>query len=151
MKKINYFIYFFLIIFMFSGCAIGGVVRTGKDTYMISGSTSTPFSKGATVLAKLYRIGNEHCISKNKQLYSMKSECGNWAPFVRWSTAELTFKCLSEDDSRLREDADESDIELEDSVEFKIKTLSKLLSEGLITQDDCEEQKKKILDNYSDK
>jgi len=81
----------------------------------------------------------------------MKSECGNWAPFVRWSTAELTFKCLSEDDSRLREDADESDIELEDSVEFKIKTLSKLLSEGLITQDDFEEQKKKILDNYSDK
>ncbi len=93
MKKLIYVVFAVMVL---GGCATGRVVPTGKDTYMINGCTSTPFSKGDAVLAKLYGIGNKYCISKNKQLYSVKTECSDWAAFTRWSTAELIFKCLSE-------------------------------------------------------
>lgn len=133
-----------LLLIFLSGCATGKVVQTGKDNYMITGCTSTPFSKGDTVLAKLYEIGNKYCIGKNKQLNTVKTECGNWAPFVRWSTAELTFMCLDASDPRLKTNGD-----VNNTLEDKLQKLSKLLSDGLITKNEFEEQKKKLLNDFT--
>ena len=96
----NKIIPFLIMLVFLAGCATGRIVQVGKDTYMINGYNSAPFSSGNGVLADLYEIGNKYCDSKGKKLYSVKTETSNWAPFVRWSKATLTFQCLSENDPK---------------------------------------------------
>jgi len=153
----NKLVAFLLMLILLSGCSTGRVVQTGKDTYMITGCTSTPFSKGDAVLAKLYGIGNKYCISKNKQLYTVKTECGNWAAFARWSTAELTFKCLSENDPDFvnkRNDTVKTDVNVRTKEESnknpdlytELMKLEDLRKKGVLTEDEFQTQKKLLLE-----
>jgi hypothetical protein len=146
-----------LMLVFLSGCATGKVVQTGKDTYMITGCTSTPFSKGDAVLAKLYGIANKYCSSKNKQLYTVKTECSNWAAFARWSTAVLTFKCLSENDPDFVNKIDDTvktDVDVRTKEESnkspdlyaELTKLEELRKKGILTEEEFQTQKKLLLE-----
>jgi len=90
-------IIFIASILIATGCGTGKIVSVGKDTFMITGYNSAPFSSGAAVLTDLYEEAGRYCVDKNKQLSSVRTQYNNHAP-GRPSRAELTFRCLSESD-----------------------------------------------------
>ena len=84
-------------IIVLTGCGTGKIVSVGKDTYMVTGYNSAPFSSGAAVLTDLYEEAGRYCIKSNKKLVPVKSDYNNHAP-GRPSRAELTFRCLLDND-----------------------------------------------------
>lgn len=80
-----------------SGCGVGKIVPIGKDTYMITGFNSAPFSSGASLLTDLYEDAGKYCVSKNLELLPVNTQYNDYAP-GRPSRAALTFRCLLEND-----------------------------------------------------
>lgn len=80
-----------------SGCGVGKIVPIGKDTYMITGFNSAPFSSGASLLTDIYEDAGKYCVSKNLELSPVNTQHNDYAP-GRPSRAALTFRCLREND-----------------------------------------------------
>lgn len=78
------------------GCASSGVIPIGDGVMMLTkkgaGGVVTP---GAEVLADLYKEANTYCGQQNKQIQTVSSTSENAIPFVRFSSAELHFRCVS--------------------------------------------------------
>ena len=80
-----------------SGCGAGKIVPIGKDTYMVTGFNSAPFSSGVSVLTDLYEDAGSFCLSKKLELLPVNTQYNDYA-VGRPSRATLTFRCLLEND-----------------------------------------------------
>jgi len=78
-----------------AGCASSGPVQIGQNTYMISkrsaGGLAVP---GATVKTDIIAEANTFCGKSAKETELISSDAKNAIPFVRTSSAEITFKCV---------------------------------------------------------
>ena len=101
LSKFNY-ILIVIVILVVSGCGVGKIVATGKDSYMITGFNSAPFSTGTGVLTKLYEKAGNHCSEQSLIIHTVKTYYRNQVP-MRPARAELAFRCLSEDDPELEQ------------------------------------------------
>ena len=150
MKKI---ICLLILVTAVSGCAVNsGIVKIGKDTYKVSRQAATGFVGSSGLKDAALLEANEFCISQGKMLKVIRVG-GNHPPYVfgNFPKVEVQFMCLDVNDPRLREDNEKANRQSEDDLATKIKNLNKLLSDGLITKSDFEEQKKKLLNNYTNK
>lgn len=86
-----------LLAVVLCGCASSGPVATGKDTYMITKrSGGGLFVPGATVKADILAEANAFCAQSGKRIELLGSEAKNAIPFARTSSAEISFKCVSD-------------------------------------------------------
>ena len=91
-----------LLSFVLTGCAsISEIAPAGKDTYMIAASSLGFGTAGATLKAKLYTKANLYCTKQNKVLFPVSDSSVDYRAFRGMANAELTFRCLNEDDPEL--------------------------------------------------
>ncbi|TRZ93718.1 hypothetical protein D4R78_07990 [bacterium] len=146
-----------------TGCAINsGVVSMGKDTYMVSRQAATGFSGSGAQKAKCFQEAGKFCEKQGKKLYVVStSEAHPPYLLANFPKAEVQFMCLDANDPRLKTGEVKTIQQLGQSIktegddnralETKLKTLNKLLSDGLITKNEFDEQKKKLLNDYTNK
>ena len=135
------------------GCAVNsGIVKIGKDTYKVSRQAATGFVGGSGLKDAALLEASEFCASQGKSMKVLLIG-GNHPPYIfgNFPKVEVQFMCLDANDPRLKEDNEKINIQSGDALESKIKDLNKLLSDGFITKSDFEEQKKKLLNDYTSK
>ena len=140
-----------LLSLVVSGCAIkSGVVKIGEDTYKVSHQAATGFEGGGGCRDAALLEANEFCASQGKTMKVIRMG-GNHPPYVfgNFPKVEVQFMCLDANDPRLKEGNEKTDIQADDVLANKMKNLNRLLSDGLITKSDFEEQKKKLLNDYT--
>ena len=149
-----------LLIFSLSliGCASNsGVIPIGEETYMVSRQAATGFSGSGTLKAEAFSEAREFCKKQKKNLQVVNTNEAQ-PPFVfgNFPKAEVQFMCLSNNDPelnrpKLRKDAGVS-LEVKKDITNKkpdlyteLKKLKELLDSSIITQQEFEFQKKKLL------
>ncbi len=91
-----------LLSFILAGCAsTSEIVPAGKDTYMITASDLGVGAAGSTLKAKLYKKASTYCTKQNKVLFPVSDSSVDYRAFRGTANAELTFRCLREDDPEL--------------------------------------------------
>jgi hypothetical protein len=134
-----------------SGCAVNsGVVSIGKDTYMVSRQAATGFVGSSGLKDEALLEANQYCANQGKSLY-VTLIGGHHPPYIfgNFPKVEVQFMCLDASDPRLKKDNEKANIQSNEDLETKIKTLNKLLSDGLITKKEFEEQKSRLLNDYT--
>lgn len=102
MYKIIYSIILCLCMLFLTSCAsTSGIVPTGRDSYMIEGTSLRPGVSGAAVMADLYKKAYRYCTKQNKVLVPISEDSENWRAFRGLANAELRFRCLDEDNPEL--------------------------------------------------
>jgi hypothetical protein len=90
MKKLSIFAAVILV-----GCASSGPVQIGNNAYMITkqsaGGLAVP---GIVVKTDIIAEANVFCSKSGKQTELISSASKNAVPFVRTSSAEITFRCI---------------------------------------------------------
>jgi hypothetical protein len=154
-------------IIAFSGCAIhSGVVPIGPDTYMVSRQAASGFTGMGSLKADAFREASEYCISRNKKIQVVNT-IESRPPYIlgNFPRAEIQFMCLGEGDRelvrpKLKKEADVV-IEKTNEISIDVKTkdqsektkdvytelikLDDLRKKGIITDEEFETQKKKLL------
>ena len=145
-----------------TGCAINsGVVPMGNDAYMVSRQAATGFSGSGAQKAECFQEAGKFCEKQGKKLYVVStSEAHPPYIFTNFPKAEVQFMCLDANDPRLKTDEVKTIQHLSQGIknegddytlEAKLKTLNKLLADGMITKNEFDEQKKKLLNDYTNK
>lgn len=154
-------------IITFSGCAINsGVVPMGQDTYIVSRQAATGFTGLGSLKAKAFREASDYCISQNKNIQVVNT-IESSPPYVlgNFPRVEIQFMCLDERDvelsrPKLKKEADVV-IEKTNEISIDVKTkdqsektkdvytellkLEDLRKKGIISEEEFETQKKKLL------
>jgi hypothetical protein len=145
------FILSLLLCLAVSGCAIkSGVVKIGEDTYKVSHQAATGFEGGGGCRDSALLEASEFCASQGRVMKVIRIG-GNRPPYIlgNFPKTEVQFMCLDKNDPRLTEGKKEITTHPDDILENKIKNLKQLLSDGVITEDDFEKQKAKLLNDYT--
>lgn len=148
-----------ILFIILSGCAANsGVIPIGQDTYMVSRQAATGFSGSGTLKAEAFEEARVYCKKQNKILQVVNTNEAQ-PPYVfgNFPKAEVQFMCLSETDPelsrpKLRKDSgvavnlnkDITDTKSDKYVE--LKKLKELLDSNIITQEEFDIQKKRILE-----
>lgn len=165
--RIGFFLTF--VTLFFSGCVTStGVVKTGPDTYMISHSEKGTKLGGAMKAAAITEA-LKFCESQGKVLKIISSSQKDMVPFTSDAYAEIHFKCLDPNDPETKTSTetgnlanrlfkgDENNRNISIDVEKKeinatpkdpyaeLEKLGNLLQKGLITKEEFETEKKKLL------
>jgi hypothetical protein len=152
-----------LVCSLCGGCAINsGVVPIGKDTYNVSCQAASGFVSPNATKCRTLSEANQFCVAQGKSLKVLFFK-EHHPPYIlgNFPRAEVRFKCLDANDPELKtgeflaiqQFAQGIKIEGDDNfaLETKLKTLNKLLFDGLITKNEFDEQKKKLLNDYTNK
>lgn len=156
-------ILFLLLCLGLVGCAVNsGVVKSEQDTFMITRQASTGFEGSFRIRNLALYDARQFCATEGKCMHVV-SMGGHHPPYIlgNFPRVELKFMCLDTNDPRLTVEEFKTmqhstqsvskTADINDTLETKLKTLNKLLSDGLITKNEFDEQKKKLLDDYTSK
>lgn len=146
-----------LMAMLLSGCAINsGVIQSEQDTFMITRQASTGFEGSFRIKNLALYDAKQFCANQGKCMHVV-SIGGHNPPYIlgNFPRVELKFMCLDAEDPRLTSEelgTMQRPFQNEtttNTLESKLKTLNKLLTDGLITNTEFEEQKKKLLNDFS--
>lgn len=139
----NKLTYLFALVILISGCASRTkFIKTGEDSYKFSRTTMNGFGSPYANKCRTISESKQFCADKGKVMKLISiNDYRDW----NYPKADIEFICLDKNDPKLREDTQSGD-----DLTTKIKTLNKLLSDKLITQKEFDEQKKKLLNDYTD-
>lgn len=150
-----------VIAVLVNGCAANsGVVKIGEGTYKIYRRAATGFASGTAIREQITLEANEFCVGQGK-VSKVLEIGGSHPPYIlgNFPKAEIQFVCLDANDPQLKPEklaaiqqpSQDAKIDGDNSGELtiKLKNLNKMLADGLITQNDFDGQKKKLLDNYT--
>lgn len=146
-----------------TGCAINsGVVPMGKNTFKVYRQAPTGFHSAYATKCRTLSEANQFCVDQGKSLKVLLIK-EHHPPYIlgNFPRAEVQFTCLDANDPRLKtgefgtiqQFTQGIKTEGDDNyaLEAKLKTLNKLLSDSLITKNEFDEQKKKLLNDYTNK
>lgn len=142
-----------------SGCASSKLVQTGNDTYNISKQSATTYASGDAVIADLNVEAAKFCQEQGQEFQSVDTHHVDGVAGKTHSSAEVQFRCIgskaerrrkanSIPDTKLNKDArDKGGVPENKPVDIytELKKLKNLLDEKIITQEEFDAQKKKIL------
>lgn len=143
-----------------AGCASNsGVMSIGKDTYMVSRQAATGFSGSGTLKAEAFQEAGLHCEKMGKSVQVVNTIEAQ-PPFIlgNFPKAEVQFMCLDKNDMELNRpklhktpdalfEVKHSQLAVKEDTYTELKKLKDLLDSGVITQDEFNTQKRKILSN----
>lgn len=144
-----------------TACASSGVIPVGQDTYMVTKQSSTGFHSASSVKAEIFPEAAAYCAKIGKEIQPVTEKGVDGVPGRSFASAELTFRCLAKGDSELRRPTLRpfANVRIEQETTLKrtsnevapsdnyadLLKLKSLLDSKIITQDEFDEQKKKIL------
>lgn len=156
MKNIKYIAFALFL----SGCASSGVVSVGQDTFMVAKQSSTGFHSASSVKAEIFAEANTYCLGKGKAIQPVSDQGVDGVPGRSFASAELVFRCLENGDSDLKRPTRKpvANVRIEQTIKGeasapssgddtygKLLKLKSLLDGKVITQEEFDEQKRKIL------
>ncbi len=135
-----------------------GVIPIGEDTYMIGKSTNLS-STSSGIKADAIIEGTKYCKKQGKKIQIIKTNSIDMRLGSHVGSTEIQFMCLSEGDPelnrpKLRKEADnvvevKSNIRVQGShskdMYTELKKLNDLKESGILTQEEFDIEKKKIL------
>ena len=142
------------------GCASSGVVPIGQDTFMISKQSSTGYHSAGSVKAEIFTEANAYCLGQGKSLQPVSDSGVDGVPGRSFANAELIFRCLMSGDSGLSRPTrtpvanvrieqvnkiQESPSRPQEDTYTQLLKLKSLLDSKVITQEEFDEQKRRIL------
>jgi len=148
-----------LTVALMTGCASNsGVTAIGVDTYMVTRQAASGFSGSGTLKAEAFSEAREYCVKSNKNLQIVSTNEAQ-PPFIlgNFPKAEVQFMCLSKFDielqrPKLKENSDISitvdgrnKISNRTDVYLELKKIKELLNDNILTQQEFESLKQKIL------
>ncbi len=149
-----------LCVVLIAGCASSGVIPVGQDTFMISKQSSTGYHSAGSVKAEIFSEASSYCLGQGKSLQPVSDQGIDGVPGRSFANAELVFRCLAAGDSGLGrptrtpvanirvEQLNKSETSIsqpkEDNYTSLIK-LKSLLDTKVITQEEFDEQKRRVL------
>jgi len=146
-----------------TGCAINsGIIPMEKNTFKVYRQASTGFWSAYAIKCRTLSEANQFCVDQGKSLKVLLFN-EHQPPYIlgNFPRAEVQFTCLEANDPELKKGefvtlqqlAQGIKTEGDDNYALgaKLKTLNKLLSDGLITKSEFDEQKKKLLNDYTNK
>ena len=145
-----------------SACASSSVTPIGQDTYMITDRASNGYTSAGKLKANIYKKGVGYCKKQGKEFQPLHDRTVEGIPNSwTWASVEVQFRCLDKGDSELGRPTIKQDpnIRIESNVQEKkdiqiresrdmyteLKKLKELLDSKIITQEEFDAQKKKIL------
>jgi hypothetical protein len=132
------------------GCASNsGIVPMGQDTFKILKRGSSGLTNSETVKADAMIQASEYCGKQKKSLKVISVLLGS-PPYIsgNYPKAELQFKCLDPSDPELNptpENASTEPVRSSGDYYTELRRLKSLLNDGIITQEEFDAKKKKIL------
>lgn len=155
---------------LLQGCtSSSGVTQTGPDTYMIARSRKGFRGDSGTVKAEALKEANKWCAQNGKVMKVISSAQKNMVPFTSDANAEVHFKALDPDSPELKVSTDTGALKTRvfrgdenfqsitvdrnettriirerDTYDDLLK-LSELRKSGIITDEEFEAEKKKLL------
>jgi hypothetical protein len=141
--------------FLLAGCATNsGVVPIGQDTYKIYKRGATGFSGSEAVKSDVLIQASEYCAGLKKSLHVVSMILGR-PPYImgNFPKAEVQFKCLGTKELELARASEKTGTEIKqqgappksDDIYTELKKLKGLLDDGIITHQEFDAKKKKIL------
>lgn len=156
-----------LLLFCLIGCTSSGVMQIGPDTYTIG--TSNEISPAWAKKSAL-KAAEEHCQSLSKYVMPMRERHGSHFDSMgdNIATYDFTFRCLASDDPMLSrpELRDPTlSVNIDENVRItsatndkgrasdsdlytELQKLDQLRKEGILTEEEFQQQKKKALEKY---
>ena len=156
----NQYIFLTGITLFIAGCASNsGVMPIGQDTYMVSRQAASGFSGSGTLKAEAFQEASLYCGKQGKSVQVVNTIEAQ-PPFIfgNFPKAEVQFMCLDKNDAelvrpKLHKNPD-AVIEVKQSAApakvdayIELKKLKELLDSGVITQEEFNAQKRKVLTN----
>ena len=146
---------------LLSACVTSGVVPVGQDTFMITNQGVVGFQSGSSLKAALFPEAAAYCAKAGKEFQPVSDSVVEGVTYRNNPSAELTFRCLAAGDSELgrptrtpyanvrveQVKAPESQrgASSQNDTYAELVKLKQLLDAKIITQDEFEGQKRKIL------
>lgn len=160
MKKI---ICLLALVILLSGCAIySKVIPLGNNTFKVYRQAASGFVSPNATKCRTLSAANQFCIDQGKSLKILLFK-EHQPPYIlgNFPRAEIHFTCLDANDPELKTGEFVNTQQFSQCVEIgqndnhilevKLKAFNKLLSDGLITKNEFDEQKKKLLNDYVSK
>jgi hypothetical protein len=141
---------------LLAACASSGVVPVGQDTFMVTKQSTTGFHSGASVKAELFPEAAAYCGKVGKELQPVAERLVDGVPGRSFASAELTFRCLAAGDPALSRPTPRpyANVRVEQQPQAQpsssdtygdLLKLKSLLDAKIITPDEFEQQKRRIL------
>lgn len=146
---------------LLSACASSGIIPVGQDTFMVTKQSSTGFHSGGSVKAEIFPEAAAYCSKMGKELQPVSERAVDGVPGRSFASAELTFRCLAAGDPGLSRPTPKpyANVRIEQQTVQtpapvaspatdtygELLKLKSLLDAKIITPDDFEQQKRKIL------
>ncbi len=145
---------------LIAGCASNsGVMPIGKDTYMVSRQAASGFSGSGTLKAEAFQEASLYCEKQGKSVQVVNTIEAQ-PPFIlgNFPKAEVQFMCLDKNNVELNRpklhktpdtviEVKQSPSPVKADTYTELKKLKELLDSGVLTQDEFNAQKKKLLTN----
>tara|TARA_B100000780_G_C20865585_1_gene344214 strand:+ start:129 stop:599 length:471 start_codon:yes stop_codon:yes gene_type:complete len=140
-----------------TGCTSSGVVPMGPDTYLIS--TTSEISPAYAKKSAL-KEASQYCISQVKEVMPVSTDSGSHRDAFgdNLATFDYTFRCLSKNDNSLARPeiknkavdininhSSSGNSQISQDVYNALLKLGELRDKGILTQDEFEQQKDKVL------
>lgn len=141
--------------------ASSGIIPVGQDTFMVTKQSSTGFHSGASVKAEIFPEAAVYCSKIGKDLQPVSDRIVDGVPGRSFASAELTFRCLAAGDPGLSRPTPKpyANVRIEQQtvqtsapaappatdIYAELLKLKSLLDAKIITPDEFEQQKRKIL------
>ena len=152
-------IYVFISTVLLISCVSNtGVVPIGEDTYMIGKSTNLALTSSG-IKAEAFKEASKYCSKQNKKIQVISTTSEDMKLGSHVGSTEIQFMCLTEGDSelnrpKLRKTPDKI-VEVKSNVSVQnqnsedmyteLKKLNELKESGILTQEEFNAEKKKIL------
>ena len=157
----------FLILICLNGCTSSGVAQIGPDTYTIA--TSSEISPAWAKKSAL-KDAEKYCQSQGKYIMPFQSRTGSHVDSVgdNIATYDFTFRCLAANDPdltrpELRDPTTNINVDenvrildetanrgVDDSSDLytELQKLDQLRKDGILTEEEFQQQKKKVLEKH---
>ena len=155
-----------LLIFL-AACSSTGVIPVGENSYMLSKQTATGFQTAVGVTSDVMEEASGYCSKLNKHFVIQNMQSRDGVPGRSYATVKLTFGCYDKNDpiyiaSQPKRGADHveeirhhKDVEIEmtdkdaavkqNDMYTELIKLDDLRKRGILSDEEYETQKKKIL------
>lgn len=144
-----------------AACASSGIIPIGQETYMVTKQSTTGFHSASSVKAEIFPEAAAFCAKLGKEMQPVADSGIDGVPGRSFASAELTFRCLAQGDAELgrptprpvanvRVEQAPAKVSLPPAAPAgdtytELLKLKSLLDTKIITQDEFDQQKKKIL------
>ena len=129
------------------GCASPQVVSAGPDTYIVADSGGIYTQNSGPIRAEVFRIANQFCETNGLVMLPIAVDERPYVLGHNTASVKLTFRAVSPKDAK---NWKEENLQQNppDDLYSELKKLDELRKQGILTDQEFDAQKKKLLESH---